>query len=44
MKGIYTIKRKHGTAVYISYSPPGEPSRRRELGKEELWASSSTGD
>ena len=30
MKGIHTVKRKHGTAVYISYSPPGEP-RVREL-------------
>ncbi len=43
MKGIYTIKRKHGTAVYISYSPPGEPSRRREPDEEELWASAHTG-
>jgi integrase len=30
MKGIYSVKRKNGTAVYINYSPPGQP-RVREL-------------
>ncbi len=28
MKGVYTVKRKHGTAVYLSYQPPGEPRVR----------------
>ncbi len=30
MKGVYTVKRKYGAAVYISYQPPGE-SYVREL-------------
>lgn len=30
MKGVYTMKRKHGTAVCISYTAPGE-GRVREL-------------
>ena len=24
MKGVYTVKRKHGTAIYVNYTPPGE--------------------
>ena len=43
MKGIYPARRKHAAAVYISYSPRGEPSRRREPGEEESWASAHTG-
>ena len=31
MKGIYTVARKDGTAVYVSYSPPGERQIREKV-------------
>jgi hypothetical protein len=29
MKGIYTVERKNGTQVFISYTPPDRPRVRR---------------
>ena len=31
MKGVYTVERKEGSAVYVSYTPPGEQRIRERV-------------